>query len=538
MVKGFKKVIPVFILVYILISVPYYVHADIEIPSSIRIGLYFRYPAHNINTAVTSFNVCAEDGLQLGYAEKDKFIKLYEIKGSDVVTIAKDSVNGRNDSFHIQIGGSFKNLKSAEREIDEIHDEGIEAFLVFEGKWRIWAGSYQNEEDAEKELSKKIKKRLGKGDYEIIEPNRNRIAVRSKDGETLFMFGSNEGAFQIYPDKDNKPEIFKINGTSYRGGLEVRRLESSDMTVINILPLEEYLYGVIPCEIEANSNPEALKAQAVAARTYTLNNMGKYQSLYFNLCNTNYSQVYKGYAAENKSTNNAVDDTEGEVITYKGKLAQAYYFSSSGGWTEDSENVWGYEYPYLKSVRDKYESGKSNNYSWEVTYTAEDIKRMMLERSYNLGDIVSVEITKVSDAGRPIELVVQGTKDRAVFKNSQCRSAFNSLYSQWYTIETGNTAYMAGADSRPRNLQLSNKKVVSSRGMKELEATKRGLTILGANNKSKSLDFKPSAYTFKGKGWGHAVGMSQEGAKGMANAGFDYEEIIEHYFQGTKVKRL
>ena len=185
------------------------------------------------------------------------------------------------------------------------------------------------------------------------------------------------------------------------------------MTLINVLPMEEYLYGVVPCEIQAGSHPEALKAQAVAARTYTVNNLKKYERLNFNMCATTYSQVYRGFNGEAGATSKAIDDTRGEIVTYEGKPASIFYFSSSGGKTEDVKNVWGSDgYPYLVSVEDKYESGKSWHYNWENSFTAQRIKEIMVGRGFNIGDILGIHITKRSEAGRAVEVVLRGSKGR------------------------------------------------------------------------------------------------------------------------------
>lgn len=549
-----KRVLTVVFFVFVFIPC-INASAEVYVPEKVRIGLFFMYTQKNIDTSVSSFTVCAEEGLELGSFVEDKFVKLYEKKDSKKIIIRKDAYfirsggslqecrpdeknahsEDKSGPFHIKIGGDYKNYNSVMDEVREIKKKGIAAFPAFVDTWQIWTGFYTDENSAQQAISN-VKKKLGKGKYTVIEPSLNRIVTESTDGEVLLLYGSSKGVFQIHPRKENNPYVFEINGKKYRGDLEVRRLKYSDMTVINILPLNHYLYGVVPCEIEASSHPEALKAQAVAARTYTLNNLNKYQGFYFDLCTTVYSQVYRGYSVEKPSTNKAVDDTKGEKLTYKGKLAQAYYFSSSGGRTEDSKNVWGYDYPYLRSVEDKYESGKSWNYNWETIYTANDIEKLMKENSCDLGEILNVEVTKTSAAGRAIELVIQGTKGKQVYTNGKCRYALSSLHSQWYKISTDNEVFASGINSTAVKIRLPNKKVVTSDGIELIKPKKYSMKILGANKRTKKLPLVPSTYTFTGRGWGHAVGMSQEGAKGMAKAGYTYKEILTHYFQGTKVE--
>ena len=201
-----------------------------------------------------------------------------------------------------------------------------------------------------------------------------------------------------------------------RGEFEVRRYPDSDLTVINILNIEEYLYGVVPQELESSAPMEALKAQAVAARTYTYRNLGKYSKWGFDLVNTVSDQVYAGYDGEKPTTNMAVDQTKGKKILYNGSPISVHYFSSSGGMTENSENVWGTPVAYLKSVPDPYESGDSYNYSWTRTFTALELKQRLFLSDVEIGDIVSITIEEVSNAGRPIKVKFTGTKGQIILQ--------------------------------------------------------------------------------------------------------------------------
>lgn len=532
------------------------VSASVSIPETIRIGLYFRETkVHNVNTAVPSFEVSADKGLKLGFVKDGKFTAMYDVAGKNTITIRKDAyfvktsgglkeynpsdksipAGERMGPYHIQIGGDFKDLASAKSEAESLKQNGVEAFPVYEGRWQVWTGFLTDEAKVQQEITK-LQNKLGDKKLSAVQPKANRIAAFSADGKALALFGSDASYFRIQPNKENSPYTLKVNNSAYRGEIEVRRYSESDLTVINILPFEEYLYGVVPCEIESNSHAEALKAQAVAARTYALNSMGEHDHLGFDLCNTVWCQVYKGYDYEKASTNKAVDDTKGKKITYNGKLAQVFYFSSSGGMTESVENVFSASIPYLVSVEDKYESGTSWKYNWESTFTAEDIKKAMQSQNYNLGDILSVTITKFTPAGRALEVVVKGTKGEKTFSKESTRWMLSNLYSRMYTITTDADAYMKGNDQDTVKAQLGDKKVITSKGIKSVKATNNKITVIGADDVKKSVPAVPTRYTFTGKGNGHAVGMSQEGAKGMANAGFNYVEILQHYFQGTKVE--
>jgi stage II sporulation protein D len=307
------------------------------------------------------------------------------------------------------------------------------------------------------------------------------------------------------------------------------------MTIINVLPLEEYLYGVVPSEIEASSHIEALKAQAVAARTYALSSMSKHSKYFFNLCSTTDCQVYGGYDKENTSTNKSIDDTRGKIVTYNGKPATTYFFSSDGGSTEDCKNVWSADLPYLKSVEDNYESGNSWNYSWKQTLTSDKIKSLMQGKGYDLGDITNIEATKLSNAGRVVEMVITGTKGTKTFKNEPCRTILG-LPSQMFNIASDADTILTATGKDNDVIQLGDKNVMTADGLKTLASEDNKITLLSGDGIKKSTPIIPKTFTITGKGWGHAVGMSQEGAKGMANQGFTYDQILTHFYTGTIIE--
>lgn len=520
------------------------------VPEQVRIGLYFNDDKTNQYTAVSSFTIDSDSGLQFGSYEDSTFTVLTEEDANSTVTIRKDAFYVNNSgklteynqgsgkipegeklgAFHANLGGSYESYEELSVHIEEYKKNGIDAFPAFSDTWQIWAGFYVDENALKAALGDSVK-------YTVVPPSPTRIVVSSSKGEVKLLYDSSVGVFRVYPKEGNDPVVFRINSDNnkvYRGALEILRQKTSDMTLINVLPTEEYLYGVVPGEIGASSPVEALKAQAVAARTYTLNTLSKYSHLKFNLCTTTYTQVYKGYSAEKATTNKAVDDTKGEVVTYNNKPASVFYFSSSGGKTEDVKNVWGSEgYPYLVSVDDPYESGKSWHYNWQVSYTAQKISEIMTSRGFKLGKILAVFITKRSEAGRATELVVKGSNDQRIYTNGNTRS-FLSLDSQWYDITTDSDVPVLAQDGSLLNTQLSGKKVMTSSGLKTINAS--NISTISSDNVKKTVPSVPTTYTFTGKGWGHGIGMSQEGAKGMADAGFTYDEILTHYFPGTKVE--
>ncbi|HOM03012.1 MAG TPA: SpoIID/LytB domain-containing protein [Acetivibrio sp.] len=554
----FRLILISLIYVSVLFVQDFTVYAYQGIPQKVRIGLLFNDSQTGQYSAVSSFTVDSQKGLQLGYFSEEGFVCLFKEPSKDAVTVRKDAFFAKGSSgltefdpssgkipsgeiigaYHIKIGKDYKDYNSLYKELVEVKQKGVDAYPAYDDGWQIWTGFYLDENEAQTAITKNIDPALGTGDYSVVSPSASRITVLSKDGQPILVFDSIYYAFGVQPEVEDGTGVLRINGddkSRYRGGLEVLRLSGSDMTVINVINIEQYLYGVVPYEIQASSHPEALKAQAVAARTYTVNNLNKYKRLQFDLCPTVYSQVYKGFDGEAASTNKAVDDTKGKIVTYNGKPASVFYFSSSGGRTEDVRNVWGSEgYPYLVSVEDKYESGDSWHYNWEVSFTAQKIKQIMTDRGLKLGDILGIYITKRSEAGRATEVIVKGSQGEKVYTNSSTRS-FLSLDSQWYEITTDADIFVNGNGDEPVMTQLGGKKVMTASGLKTVNSTNGKVNVVNSNG-TKVVPLIPTNYIFKGKGWGHSVGMSQEGAKGMAKAGFTYEEILTHYFPGTKVE--
>jgi len=548
--KKFVHIMMIFLIISSCLFLDTNTALSVELPQKIRVGLYFK------GSALSSFPVSAAMGLQFGFVSNYGFAAMYEESAGNEAFVSKDAfftdstrtaefdpsaavtLSGTEiGPFHLQIGTSYTDLAAVKNEVQALREKGICAYPVFAESWQVWTGFYLNEAAAAADIPN-IAAKLGDTACNVVIPASNRIVVTNSSGEAVALFGSDVFTFKVCPKNENNPYAFKIKGKAYRGELEVIRMTGSDMTAINVLPLEEYLYGVVPSEIESYSHIDAQKAQAIIARTYAINNIknSRFKAWKFDVDNTTVTQVYKGMDVETINSNRAVDETKGLVVTYNGSPAQVFYFASSGGRTEDVRNVWESSgIPYLVSVEDKYESGKSYNYNWETSFTPEKLKERMQSRGYDLGDILSVDVTKRSEAGRAIELCIKGTKGERLGKLERgCRVELG-LSSQLYSIVTSNDTYVQGSNGAVKT-QLSGRKVITASGIISLPINLDSVTVMGADNQKKTLSTGSASYRFVGKGWGHAVGLSQEGAKGMAQAGFTFEQILLHYFQGTKIE--
>lgn len=355
-----------------------------------------------------------------------------------------------------------------------------------------------------------------------------------------------KGKILINFEEDKNDDIkFKLNNKEYRGSLEVERINNGDnLTVINELPLEQYLYSVVPSEIEASSHIEAIKAQAIAARTYTVYNLNRHEG--FNVCATTHCQMYRGTERENVNSNKAVDTTMWQIMTYDDKPISAVYFSTSGGYTEDVENVWSSKLPYLRGVEDKYEEETK---PWIVTYTKEELESLLKKDGVNIGSLINLEAIEYTDSGRVYKIKFTGTKGTKEYIKEDTRTLFN-LKSRVYKISTNvddqtnseKTAIISYIDEsgKVKQIDVANNNVLTADGTKITKDT----TILTADGK-KNINVESSIntsvvadeYVFTGYGSGHGVGMSQNGAKAMANEGFTYDEILKHYYTGITIQK-
>jgi len=352
------------------------------------------------------------------------------------------------------------------------------------------------------------------------------------DGKTFTVNASDITEDTEYTSEN---EIVGINTWLYHGSIILKKDSNGLLTVINRVPTEQYIASVLGKEMSYSFEMEALKTQAVCARTYAAKNMGKHQKYGFDICDTIDCQVYTGISSEHENTIKAAKETEGELLFFEDELAQTVYFASSGGHTESAEYVWGTRFPYLTAVPDEFESEKVYGHSWTATYTADELTKIFDERGYGVGRVTNIEPTKVTENGTVYELVISGTEGEKVLKRESCRTFLGAkLLSQAYTVTPegkANTLYTTSGTVSANSIN-----VISASGEKKL-AGKSIPVITSKGTTSYAISKLIDSYTFNGRGYGHLVGMSQNGANAMAKEGYDYEEILTHYYQGTHIKR-
>jgi stage II sporulation protein D len=333
----------------------------------------------------------------------------------------------------------------------------------------------------------------------VVTVKRNRIVLagsRTQSNQALFV-GSTP---------------LRINSTAYRGQIEIAATNTG-LRVVNIVGLEAYLRGVVPAEIGRLSvrEIEALKAQAIAARTYTLAQLGRRASRGFDLYADVRDQVYMGVAGEHAVATRAIEETRGRALTYHGALIKAFFHSTCGGFTANIEDVWGAEsVPYLKGVRDSDERGfhceGSRHFRWTETYSPDDLDRAVSAHlplevrnlPHNIGRITRLEAPERYATGRIRFLEVTTTKGSWRIPKERIRWVLRRPIHGAPILRSSYVRIFCDRDDRGRIARA---------------------VISGAGN-------------------GHGVGMCQWGAIGMARKGYDAEPILKHYFTGVEIANV
>lgn len=278
-----------------------------------------------------------------------------------------------------------------------------------------------------------------------------------------------------------------VNGRLYRGQVEFVK-SGAGVTVVNVLPVDDYVRGILLHEVSPEWPAESLKAQAVISRTYALANKGRHGKQGFDLCVLPHCQVYGGKSSERETTNAAVRDTHGQALTYRDKLISAVFHSTCGGQTENAAGVWaGGGNEILKSVRCQWCSA-SPKYEWKATFELDDVERKLKKGGLKVGKPRRLQILNKTRTGRVTSVRVVGSEGSADVQANRFRLMMDprALRSTWWT----------------------------------------GLSIGGGS------------WRFTGRGWGHGVGLCQWGAKAMSDDEYDHEQILRYYYRGAEITQL
>ncbi|MFP4499344.1 MAG: SpoIID/LytB domain-containing protein, partial [Vulcanimicrobiota bacterium] len=316
-----------------------------------------------------------------------------------------------------------------------------------------------------------------------------------------------------------------LDGVRYRGYFMVALKDNGRMMVVNYIGMEDYLAGVLGGEIIASWPMESIKAQTVAARTYVLYkiNRMKNQGKLYDVVNNTGDQMYIGVRGESDKFRKAVEATRGQVLSRNGVPVCAYYHSNSGGHTSDSRNVFQKTNAGLKGVEDPYCAGAPNS-TWQKTLTADTIRNRLHSQLNGATRIFSIKPHTRDEAGRVVYMEIEHDKGKSMVFGSDFRRliGYGVIKSTKFDLYPKDHYYYR-----------YTKKIAAGRHRNpgsSATITNDDLEKIIVENKK-----VPSAFYFSGQGWGHGVGMSQWGARGMAKSGFNYRQILEHYYPDTEI---
>lgn len=512
-------------------------YAD-DTEQQIRVGI----KSGSVTDATTTLS--STSGYKLGIVENGIFFEtgvsipfntLYVIKNTrvigDSIEVPGETSGAYFGSYHLQIGPVFENYSEMKTLLDQLSSVIPDLYPAYDNGWHVYVGTYRTPGERASYLAQVVSLIP---DLEVSDAPVNDKAVMAVDTSKVYLYyDTSDASFAFMPQTEG--DLIGFESRKYRGAIGIKRYTNSDPTVINYIALEKYLYGVLPREMSGDWPLEALKAQAVAARNYALTALNKHNTWGFDLCNLQDCQVYGGASVERPGSNDAVDETLGRLLTYDNKLISAFYHSNSGGRTENSEYIWTSVVPYLKSVADPFSLDQPSA-KWVKSYSPSQIDELLKLKSINIGPIIGIYVTKVSPNGRALETVFVGRDGEYVATKEKARFLLGSydIRSTWYSIGSG-SALSVESSSGITELSDSGCVIESATG----QTTITGVNSLPMMSALGTQTFKPAPtgqIVFTGYGFGHGVGMSQWGAKKMAELGMDYVQILTHYYTNTVVQ--
>lgn len=438
-----------------------------DAPQYIDVGLHFG------ETAVARIPISTGDGFVIGEFIGERFDPSIKIQDTNQLQLERD------DDYYIGTNGWVKSLDEAQSLLQQLRSDGIVGLLAKDDQaWGIFVGPYRSISEAERDM---INFEFDSSLWRVVSADSRRVRINSGSGSPIIVFTSNTPLYIASESGTPADSVIQIGQAKYRGTVTAVRKSHENLTVINRLPLEKYLYGVVPREMPHSWNKEALKAQAVAARGFALANIGKYQEQGFDVCATVNSQVYGGFASEQTNTNQAVDQTTGMVMTYRGELVIPYYHSNSGGRTESSENVWREAVPYARGVEDPFSLNQPHS-DWAVTLSFSEIEQSLARYQINVGSLENMRIDEITENGRVGKMTIVGSHGT-------------------HELQKQDNRWVFGLKSHYFDMWINDQTI-----------------------------------TFTGKGYGHGVGMSQYGAQTMAEAGYSWQQILQYYYSGVRIE--
>ncbi|MDY6936228.1 MAG: SpoIID/LytB domain-containing protein [Cyanobacteriota bacterium] len=447
---------------------------------------------------------------------------------------------------------NHRSFESAEETAAIWRERGIEVEIAQPDRWQVWA---KREVYSTPFLRRWLLQSLKNQGYETVrfesslldrKPQAYWVLDGYRYNRDRFEVASGTGVVRVREGKDEDEPFHTYGGSFY-----MQPNAHGDYTLINRVPLETYLRGVVPYEIGAFAPTAALQAQAIVARTYALRNLRRFEADDYELCATVDCQVYKGLEGTDATVDRAIAATAGLVLTYENELIDALYSATTGGVTAPFDDVWdGQPRPYLTAIVDSatgvwdlanntladeenfqrfislkkgFNEEEFDTFRWQEANSLKEIAGFLkyyLEKNNkpaNFNTVSEVKVVERSHAGRVLKMLVQTDTGPIEIPDDEIRNAFYPPISTFFYLDP-----------------------IYKEEEKEKEEEKTD-DRTEANSKQETPAEKPKTlwgYNFIGGGFGHGVGMSQSGALQLAESGWTSDRILEFYFPGTTLEPI
>ncbi|WP_226000024.1 SpoIID/LytB domain-containing protein [Paenibacillus sp. BJ-4] len=514
--------------------------------------------------------------------------------------------------------GSYGSEQEANLVRTTIAAAGFDAFTVIQsrGQYAVWVGEESNDSKLSA-LKTELETKQPKLTLSKVSATQTGLIIRQEAGVTTgsqalshYMLSGSDNSKVIVNGGNNGIQVVERSQRTYRGDMEIS-MTSGQLALVNDVPLEQYLYSVVGAEVYSSWPAEALKAQAVAARSYALAQGTRFQI--GNVVDGTLSQAYNGKGSEHANVSEAVDATAGEVIKSGGKVVEAVFSSNAGGVTADASEVWnsggeafasvdssgdtsaqkgaeGWYHVLLSSGKTGYireDNAKELEGVTEagldkITVTAENTnvrpipqiqsavapvakaqpgeEMIVLEKVPQSGDyawvrgpftsaqiakslqgkvtgtvpssINHLDVTKRGPSGRVLEVEANGSPLTVKYPDMY-RSAMGGLPSTLFDIASTGSYTVLGADGATSHVSgAQGTQILSASGSSTLSGN--GVIVMNEDRHARVID-KTQSFIFTGKGNGHGLGLSQWGANGLAEQGYDYKKILQHYYKNVDI---
>ncbi|PPQ48744.1 sporulation protein [Paenibacillus peoriae] len=514
--------------------------------------------------------------------------------------------------------GSYGSEQEANLVRTTIAAAGFDAFTVIQsrGQYAVWVGEESNDSKLSA-LKTELESKQPRLTLSKVNATQTGLIIRQEAGVTTgsqvmshYMLSGSDNSKVIVNGGNNGIQVLERSQRTYRGEMEIG-MTSGQLALVNEVPLEQYLYSVVGAEVYSSWPDEALKAQAVAARSYALAQGNRFQI--GNVVDGTLSQAYNGKSSEHANVNEAVDATAGEVIKSGGKVVEAVFSSNAGGVTADASEVWnsgGEAFASVDSSGDT--SAQKGAQEWyhvllssgktgyirednakelegvteagldKITVTAENTnvrpipqiqstvtpiakaqpgeEIIVLEKVPQSGDyawvrgpftsaqlakslqgkvtgtvpssINHLDVTKRGPSGRVLEVEANGSPLKVKYPD-MFRSAMGGLPSTLFDIASTGSYTVLGADGATSHVSgTQGTQILSASGSST--SSGNGVIVMNEDRHARVID-KTQSFIFTGKGNGHGLGLSQWGANGLAEQGYDYKKILQHYYKNVDI---